>query len=86
MARMNWAGLSGRGEWADLSGSAMSACYHNCVPTAKLVTLIVVFFLGSDLSVVTDSTSLITVPVTIGLGIKAHVTPNLARTRLASTA
>lgn len=41
--------------------------------TAKLVTLIVVFFLTSVLSVVTGSTSLITVPVMIGLGIEAHV-------------
>ena len=43
------------------------------MPTAKLVTLIVVFFLISVLSVVTGSTSLITVPVMIGLGIEAHV-------------
>ena len=54
-------------------GSAISACYHNGVPTAKLVTLIVVFFVTSVLSVVTGSTSLITVPVMIGLGIEPHV-------------
>jgi len=43
------------------------------VPTAKLVTLIVVFFFTSVISVVTGSTSLITVPVMIDLGIEAHV-------------
>jgi hypothetical protein len=58
------------------------AIYH-CGLTTKLVTLIVVFSLGGDLSVVRDSTFLITVPVMIGLGIEVHVTPNLARTRLA---
>ena len=40
---------------------------------AKLLTLIVVFFLTSVISVVTGSTSLITVPVMIALGIEAHV-------------
>lgn len=41
--------------------------------TAKLLVLIVVFFFTSILSVVTGSTSLITVPVMISLGIEAHV-------------
>jgi uncharacterized membrane protein YfcA len=43
------------------------------MPQAKLLTLIAVFFLTSVLSVVTGSTSLITVPVMIALGIEAHV-------------
>jgi hypothetical protein len=43
------------------------------VSGAKLLTLIVVFFLTSVISVVTGSTSLITVPVMIALGIEAHV-------------
>jgi uncharacterized protein len=42
------------------------------VTTAKLITLIAVFFFTSVISVVTGSTSLITVPVMIGLGIEAH--------------
>jgi uncharacterized membrane protein YfcA len=40
--------------------------------TAKLIILIAVFFFTSVLSVITGSTSLITVPVMIGLGIEAH--------------
>lgn len=40
---------------------------------AKLFALVAVFFFTSVLSVVTGSTSLITVPVMIGLGIEAHV-------------
>jgi hypothetical protein len=38
-----------------------------------MIVLIAVFFLTSILSVVTGSTSLITVPVMIALGIEAHV-------------
>ena len=53
---------------ADLVG-----CYHTHVSTAKLLVLIAVFFFTSVLSVVTGSTSLITVPVMIALGIEAHV-------------
>jgi hypothetical protein len=41
--------------------------------SANFATLIVVFFLTSVVSVVTGSTSLITVPVMIALGIEAHV-------------
>lgn len=41
--------------------------------TAKLLVLIAVFFFTSLISVVTGSTSLITVPVMIALGIEAHV-------------
>jgi uncharacterized protein len=40
--------------------------------TAKLITLIAVFFFTSVISVITGSTSLITVPVMISLGIEAH--------------
>ena len=40
---------------------------------AKLSTLIAVFFFTSVISVVTGSTSVITVPVMIALGIEAHV-------------
>ena len=40
---------------------------------AKLFALVAVFFFTSVLSVVTGSTTLITVPVMIGLGIEAHV-------------
>ena len=40
---------------------------------AKLSTLIAVFFFTSVISVATGSTSLITVPVMIALGIEAHV-------------
>ena len=40
---------------------------------AKLSVLIVVFFFTSVISVVTGSTSLITVPVMIALGVEAHV-------------
>ena len=39
----------------------------------KLFTLVMVFFFTSVISVVTGSTSLITVPVMIALGIEAHV-------------
>ena len=48
-------------------------CYDTIVPTAKLLILVAVFFFTSILSVVTGSTSLITVPVMISLGIEAHV-------------
>jgi hypothetical protein len=48
-------------------------CYHDCVPEAKRSLLIAVFFFTSVISVVTGSTSLITVPVMIALGIEAHV-------------
>jgi len=51
----------------------MCACYHRHVSAAKLFTLVVVFFVTSVISVVTGSTSLITVPVMIALGIEAHV-------------
>ena len=40
---------------------------------AKLFTLVVVFFITSMVSVVTGSTSLITVPVMIALGIEAYI-------------
>jgi uncharacterized membrane protein YfcA len=43
------------------------------VSRAELFTLVVVFFFTSVLSVVTGSTSLITVPVMIAMGIEAHV-------------
>jgi uncharacterized membrane protein YfcA len=43
------------------------------VSGTKIFALIVVFFLTSTISVVTGSTSLITVPVMIALGIEAHV-------------
>jgi uncharacterized protein len=43
------------------------------VPPGKLTILIAVFFFTSVVSVVTGSTSLITVPVMITLGIEAHV-------------
>jgi uncharacterized membrane protein YfcA len=43
------------------------------VPPGKLTILIAVFFFTSVVSVVTGSTSLITVPVMIALGIEAHV-------------
>jgi uncharacterized membrane protein YfcA len=44
------------------------------VPASEtLILLVVVFFATSVLSVVTGSTSLITVPVMIGLGIEPHV-------------
>lgn len=48
-------------------------CYHSRVSGAKLSVLIAVFFFTSVISVVTGSTSLITVPVMIALGIEAHV-------------
>jgi uncharacterized membrane protein YfcA len=48
-------------------------CYHGRVSEAKLTALIAVFFFTSVISVVTGSTSLITVPVMIALGIEAHV-------------
>ena len=47
-------------------------CYHDRVSGAKLCVLIAVFFFTSVISVVTGSTSLITVPVMIALGIEAH--------------
>jgi uncharacterized protein len=43
------------------------------VSGAKIFTLVTVFFFTSVISVVTGSTSLITVPVMIALGIEAHV-------------
>lgn len=43
------------------------------LPTGKLLVLVAIFFLTSVISVVTGSTSLITVPVMIALGIEAHV-------------
>ena len=43
------------------------------MPTGKLLVLVAIFFLTSVISVVTGSTSLITVPVMITLGIEAHV-------------
>jgi hypothetical protein len=43
------------------------------VPTGKLLVLVAIFFLTSVISVVTGSTSLITVPVMIALGIEGHV-------------
>src|ERR1700685_1240114 len=48
-------------------------CYHGRVAGAKLSVLIAVFFFTSVISVVTGSTSLITVPIMIALGIEAHV-------------
>ena len=47
-------------------------CYRTHVTTAKLLILIAVFFFTSVISVVTGSTSLITVPVMITLGIEAQ--------------
>jgi hypothetical protein len=46
---------------------------HDRVSGAKLSVLIAMFFFTSVISVVTGSTSLITVPVMIALGIEAHV-------------
>jgi uncharacterized protein len=43
------------------------------VPASKLIVLVIVFFLTSVISVVTGSTSLITVPVMIEVGIDPHV-------------
>jgi anaerobic C4-dicarboxylate transporter len=43
------------------------------VPAGKLLVLVAIFFLTSVISVVTGSTSLVTVPVMIALGIEAHV-------------
>lgn len=43
------------------------------MPPGKLAILLAVFFFTSVVSVVTGSTSLITVPVMIALGIEAHV-------------
>lgn len=43
------------------------------MPPGKLAILIAVFFFTSVVSVVTGSTSLITVPVMIALGIEAHI-------------
>lgn len=43
------------------------------MPPGKLAILIAIFFFTSVVSVVTGSTSLITVPVMIALGIEAHV-------------
>src|SRR5215813_11377155 len=43
------------------------------MPLPKLLILIAVFLLTSIVSVVTGSTSLITVPVMIQLGIEAHI-------------
>lgn len=43
------------------------------MPASKLILLVVVFFLTALVSVVTGSTSLITVPVLIAVGIEPHV-------------
>ena len=43
------------------------------MPTSKLLVLVAIFFVTSVISVVTGSTSLITVPAMIALGIEAHV-------------
>jgi uncharacterized membrane protein YfcA len=43
------------------------------VPTPKLALLIAIFFFTSVVSVVTGSTSLITIPAMISLGIEAHL-------------
>ncbi len=43
------------------------------MPASKLILLIVVFFLTALVSVVTGSTSLITVPAMIAIGIEPHV-------------
>ncbi len=43
------------------------------MPASKLILLIVVFFLTAFVSVVTGSTSLITVPAMIAVGIEPHV-------------
>ena len=48
-------------------------CYYCRVSGTELSLLIAVFFFTSVISVVTGSTSLITVPVMIALGIEAHV-------------
>ena len=53
--------------------TGIEPCYHRRVSGAKLSVLIAVFFFTSVISVVTGSTSLITVPVMIALGIEAHV-------------
>jgi uncharacterized membrane protein YfcA len=42
------------------------------VPIGKLLLLVAIFFLTSVISVVTGSTSLITVPIMIALGIEAN--------------
>jgi hypothetical protein len=47
------------------------------VPDGKLLILVPIFFLTSLISVVTGSTSLITVPVMIAIGIEPHVAPAL---------
>jgi uncharacterized protein len=49
------------------------ACYHTRVPTPKLALLIAIFLVTSVVSVVTGSTSLITIPAMISLGIEAHI-------------
>jgi uncharacterized membrane protein YfcA len=43
------------------------------VPASKLAILVAVFFLTSVISVVTGSTSLLTVPVMIAVGVEPHV-------------
>jgi len=48
-------------------------CYHQFVPTSKLLVLIAIFFATSLIGVVTGATSLITVPVMIQFGIEPHV-------------
>ena len=55
------------------SASENYACYDRRLSGTKLFTLVMVFFFTSVISVVTGSTSLITVPVMIALGIEAHV-------------
>jgi uncharacterized protein len=54
-------------------GFSASACYHTRVPTSKLALLVVICFVTSVVSVVTGSTSLITIPVMISLGLEPHV-------------
>jgi uncharacterized protein len=57
-----------------LATARSSDCYHWRVPApTTLVFLIAVFFATSLLSVLTGSTSLITVPVMISVGIEPHV-------------
>jgi uncharacterized membrane protein YfcA len=49
------------------------SCYHTRVSAAKLVLLIAICFVTSVISVVTGSTSLITIPAMISLGLEPHV-------------
>jgi uncharacterized membrane protein YfcA len=47
-------------------------CYYTLVPAAKIGLLIAIFFVTSVVSVVTGSTSLITIPAMISLGVEPH--------------